>query len=91
MTIEMRMVKGDELALAREVEKKAFLEEGFPYYYGDYNDQSIMFGAFASIRWKRRWPRRTQTCTPDLLSMATKSTTLRASFSAPSWTDNASE
>lgn len=46
MKFEVRVVEGAELISAREVEKRVFLQQGYPYYYEIYDAQSVMIGAF---------------------------------------------
>ncbi|MBP9827252.1 hypothetical protein KBC99_02110 [Candidatus Saccharibacteria bacterium] len=44
--IQIRLVEGDEREAALAVEEKIFREEGYPYDYHQFNDQSRVFGAF---------------------------------------------
>lgn len=46
MEYKIRVVSGSELLAAREVEETVFLQQGYPYDYHCYDDQSVMLGAF---------------------------------------------
>lgn len=44
--IQVRFVEGAERETTLAVERQVFLDEGYPYDYPKYNDQSRVFGAF---------------------------------------------
>lgn len=48
--IEIREVTGDDFDAAKAVEKEVFLLEGYPYNYDEFDEQSVMFGAFDGDR-----------------------------------------
>lgn len=43
---DIREVSGDERIAAEAVEREVFLQQGYPYDYEIYEDQSVMLGAF---------------------------------------------